>query len=213
MSRFRAIVAAVFGLAASACGNADSAPPPSEEAAPSDLSQAEDPAPSDLPATLELAIDGEVESAFALARLQVREGRREVHLFITGGGAADEDWVYFDVAFDGIAGSMGSHVVPLGTPGEGAQVANASLDGQTFYSRSGEINLSLSTDGSIEGRFDVLLAPDAADGGEPPVAPEAPEGPRLGGGFRGHWVLACESHLPGHGTFTSGGKYCDELEF
>jgi hypothetical protein len=210
MSRFRAIVAASLALAASGCaGEEPSAAVPGP--APSD--ETEEPTLPLLPDELELAIDGQVESAFALARLQVQEGRRAVHLFITGGGANEEDWVYIDVAFDGVADSMGPHVMQLGAPSEGGQVANASLNGQTFYSLGGEITLSLSADGSIEGRFDVLLAPDAAPGG-PEMAPaEGAEAPHVAGGFRGHWVLACQSRLPGHGTFVSGGDYCENLQF
>jgi hypothetical protein len=104
-------------------------------------------------------------------------------------------------------------MVEFTLPHAGAHVANASFDGEWFYSQGGEIDVSLSPDGAIEGRFDVALAPDHLENpGEEPVFEATDDATSIKGEFSGRWILNCHSRLAGHNTFIPGGDFCENLE-
>jgi hypothetical protein len=209
MSHSRAIVAFVFSVAALGCGSADPEPPltaTETPAAPLPADEMEG-APEGSGSGLELSIEGHRDWTAALARLEIREGEPDVRFSITGG--ADADWIQLNFTFEDVASSMGPHDVELTSPLEGEQVANASLDGEELYSRSGHVMLTLSPDGRIDGGFEIVLARGAPSPDTPPDAEATP----LSGDFHGTWVLSCQSRLPGHRTLVSGGEYCDSLEF
>jgi hypothetical protein len=208
MSHSRAIVAFVFGVAASGCGSAEPDAPRSTAETP------EAPAPDELPAPatdsdsgLDLSIEGHLDWTSAHARLEIKQGVPEVHFSITGG--ADADWLQLNLTFEDAASSMGPHEVELTSPFEGEHVVNANLDGEDFYSQSGHVTLTLLPEGRVDGRFDLVLASGVAAPGASPSAEVTP----LSGDFHGNWVLSCQSRLPGHRTFVSGGEYCDSLAF
>jgi len=184
-------------------------PQPTEQVAPA-------PTPTEQPAdglALELSIEGWPEAIDAKAQLNVTEGVVPVRLEITAGG--QRDIVLLDVGFMDLAGSMGSHRVEVGLPGQAGQSAIASLGGQPYHSQAGQIDVTLSSDGSIAGSFDVALAldPDVAVG-EPIVFEPSEDVRDLKGQFSGKWELFCQSHMPGHASaLRKGGDYCDALEF
>jgi hypothetical protein len=166
-------------------------------------------------AAVQFAIDGRSEPLGAQARLDVQQGSEFVHLGITGADSGS-DVVVFDIYFAGVDSTMGEHMLPLGLPvavGEG-NYANVSLDGETYYSQGGQVELSLVADGSIDGRFEVNLAHDQTVEGSP-LLPPAPsdDAMMLTGSFEGSWILICQSRFPGHETLMQGGAFCDDLEF
>jgi hypothetical protein len=164
-------------------------------------------------ALLEFAIDGRTEPLGAQAKLDVRQGFDSVHLGITGADTGS-DLVVFDIYFPGIESTMGEHVLPLGLPDQVDYFANVNLDGEPYYSQGGEIVLSLSEDGSIEGSFSVELARDQSVPGAPlePLMP-SDEVMVLTGAFHGQWILSCQSRFPGHESLMQGGVFCESLEF
>jgi hypothetical protein len=183
-------------------------PQPTEQVPPTVTPTEPAPAPA-----LELSIEGWPEAIGAKAQLNVTEGVMPVRLEITGGG--QRDIVLLDVGFVDLAGSMGPHRVEAGLPGQAVQSAIASLGGQPYHSQAGQIDVTLSSDGSIAGSFDLALVldPDVAVG-EPIVFEPSDDVRDLKGQFSGRWELFCQSHMPGHASvLQKGGDYCDALEF
>jgi hypothetical protein len=104
--------------------------------------------------------------------------------------------------------------VPFGLPRQGDNVASASFDGESYYSQGGEIDVSLSADGTIVGTFNVSLAHDTLESpGEEAVFEVSDDATPMSGDFSGRWILSCQSRLAGHQTFVPGGDYCENLEF
>jgi hypothetical protein len=215
MSHPHAMVAIVFSLAAFACGGAEPASSlPVDPPAPTDTNDATvEGDPSEPGSAFQFRIDGREGPMAAQARVTVQEGVPTVHLAITGGDDGDTMLV-MDLSFDGIENTMGPHLVEFALPRQGDNVANASFDGAWYYSQGGEIDVRLSADGAIEGRFNVSLAPDDLEAaGEPPVFESTENATTVSGDFSGRWTLSCQSRLAGHSTLISGGEFCEELEF
>lgn len=217
MSHSGAIVAVAMGLLAVACGGAEPLPAEPAEASPEESGDIETVLPEGeevLPGSLlQFRIDGREGPMGAQAQVAIQEGVPGVHVRITGGDEGS-NMLMIDLSFDGLDDTMGPHQEEFALPDEGAHVANASLDGEWFYSQGGEIEVSLSPDGAIEGRFDVALAPDHLEGmGEAPVFEATDDAKRVTGAFRGRWILSCQSRLAGHDTFIPGGDFCENLEF
>lgn len=217
MSHSRAIVAVAVGLAAVACGDAEHAP--SEPAAEATSEQEESNQPV-LPegevqpgSPLEFRIDGREGPMGAQAQVAVQEGTEGVHVRITGADNGS-NMLMIDLLFEDLGNTMGPHRVAFALPDEGDHVANASFDGEWFYSQGGEIDVSLSPDGAIEGRFEVALAPDHLEVmGGAPVFEATDDATSVTGAFRGRWILSCYSRLAGHNTLIPGGDFCENLEF
>lgn len=212
MLRHVTFAALAAGVLASGCGGSDSEAPAVDteatEQAPDE--SAPDPASSSV---LQLAIDGREISLGASARLLVLQGVDSVHLAISGADAGD-DFVLFDIEFDGLDRTMGTHLIDFGLPDQVVNHANVSLDGDFYYSQGGQIELTLHEDGQIDARFTVALAPDDAMPGAIPVALEASDDPTtLSGSFSGRWVLSCHSRLAGHDSLVVGGEFCENLDF
>jgi hypothetical protein len=157
-----------------------------------------------------LSIDGRAEPMAAKARLSVEEGVQDVHLSITGADGA-EDLVVLDLDFDGVESSLGLHQGDVGLPYSGGYTVSASLDGHPYHSQAGHIELSLASDGDLEGTFDVDLAEDPAANQPFEILPSE-QIRELSGQFVGQWVLRCQSHLAGHRSLLPGGDYCDTLD-
>jgi hypothetical protein len=217
MSHSGAIVAVAIGLVSVACGDADDPPvdPAAEVSSEQDdgetaLPEGEDVLPG---SQLQFRIDGREGPMGAQAQVAVQEGVEGVHVRITGGDDGS-NMIMIDLLFEGVDDTMGPHEVEFALPHAGAHVANASFDGEWFYSQGGGIDVSLSADGAIEGRFDVALAPDHLEMmGEAPVFEATDEATLVTGAFRGRWILSCQSRLAGHNTFVPGGDFCENLEF
>lgn len=218
MSHSGAIVAVAMGLVAVACGDAEQPPAePAAEASPETAGDDETVLPEGeevLPGSLlQFRIDGREGPMGAQAQVAVQEGVPGVHVRITGGDNGS-NMLMIDLLFEGLDDTMGPHEEEFALPYEGAHVANASLDGEWFYSQGGEIEVNLSPDGAIEGRFDVALAPDhLEDMGEAPVFEATDDAKLVTGAFRGRWILSCQSRLAGHESFVPGGDFCENLEF
>jgi hypothetical protein len=217
MSHSGAIVAVAISLVAAACGDAERLPPdPPAEGSPEQEADSEPILPDGevLPGSqLQFRIDGREGPMGAQAQVAVQEGTREVHVRITGGDDGS-NVLMMDLSFDALENTMGPHLVQFALPDEGAHVANASFDGEWFYSQGGEIDVTLSPDGAIEGRFEVDLAPDHLEAtGEAPVFEATDDATSVTGAFRGRWILSCQSRLAGHNTLISGGDFCENLEF
>ena len=218
---------ALAGCCLMACGDDASRPAPTgaEPSSPTEQTPAADELPStlsDADAAFRLSIKGWAEELTgAKAQLNVTEGTHAVRLEITGTGLADV--LLLDVNFDGVEGTMGLHQVELGLPpvksgvpaDAGVDSAVASLGGQPYHSQSGHVEVTLSPDGSIQGRFDVALALDPEVGPSGQIVFELTDEVRaLSGTFAGHWDLYCQSHLPGHSdAFRKGGDFCDGIAF
>jgi hypothetical protein len=209
---YRSGVVAVlgWGLACSDAAPEPSASPEPEQEPITAPSLAE---PGINAAAFQLRIEDWAEAIEAKAQLNVTEGEPKVRLQITGGG--QRDILLLDVDFENLEGSMGAHRVAVGLPGGELDSAIVSLEGQLYHSQTGQIDVSLSADGSISGSFELAIAPD------PEVAPgelitfQLSEDVRsLRGQFGGKWNLFCQSHMPGHmQSLIKGGDYCEALEF
>jgi hypothetical protein len=198
------IAAVLFGVAP-AC--ADSEPTAAEPSTPGSMQMAPvDEVDEEGEAKLELTVEGRSEPMQAQARLSVVEGTREVTFTITGGDAAD-NLVVIGLAFDGVGAVIGAHTVELGPPEADGPYAIASFEGQLYHSPSGEVELSLSREGSIEGSFDVALLQTSPSEVATPID-------AMSGAFTGSWILHCQSPIPGFtgGHVVSDSPYCNNLE-
>jgi hypothetical protein len=161
----------------------------------------------------QFVIDGREGPMGAQARLTVQEGVPTVHLAITGGDHGS-NMLVIELEFDGLENTMGPHLVEFALPTQGDHVANASFDGTSYYSQGGEIDVRLSADGTIEGHFNVSLAPDELGATADPVVFVASDNATaVTGAFSGRWILSCFSRLAGHSTLVPGGDFCEQLDF
>lgn len=174
-----------------------------------------DPAPDEPTLTggaLQFSLDGREGPLMGQARVTIREDVDDVAVAITGSFGA-EDFLQIQLELPQEESPIGEHHSDLGRPlaAEGDNVLNASLEGEQYYSRVGEVDFTLERDGHIEGTFTVSLA--SAEGLDlvNPVF-EGEEVTTLDGAFSGSWALTCFSRLPGHQTWNLGGDYCEALE-
>jgi hypothetical protein len=205
-------------LSIGAAGCADSAPAPGGAEAPaSEMSMTEapstmqtEPQNSSEDAKLQLTVDGRGEPMQAQARIDVLEGMREVALTITASDAAD-NLVMIDLAFDGLENLVGDHTLELGSPESNGPYAVASFDGQVYESPSGEVQLSLSSDGAISGNFDIPLVQAMPGAAEAAALEPVTE---MAGVFSGSWSVSCLSPIRGFtgGHAVSDSPYCNSLE-
>lgn len=162
---------------------------------------------------LQLAIDGRDEELGAQARLEIQEGIDSVHLAISGADR-ENDFVLLDIQFPDVGSTMGAHVIELGLPDRVENHANVTLDGLLYYSQGGQVELTLSEDGAIQGDFELSLALDETPPGSVPSELQpSDDATALSGAFSGTWILSCHSRLPGHGTLLPGGEFCENLDF
>jgi hypothetical protein len=213
MSRLQAVIVVALGSLWAGCGGDDPAPPEmppggaEEEGSNSDATDE----PIDPEWSLDFAIAGRATPMTARAELKIVEGERTVHVAITG-RTSGTDFVMIDLTFDGLEDAMGPHHVQFSLPERGEHIANSSLDDTWYYSQGGEIDVSVSADGAIEGSFDIALARGSLGApGEAVVFAPSDVTTELQGTFSGAWVLNCHSRLMGHTTLVFGGDYCDAL--
>lgn len=147
----------------------------------------------------------------ARAELQVNEGERDVHLSVTG-RTPGTDVRVVDITFDGLENTFGAHSVQFSLPEGGPHDVNGSLNGEWYYSQSGQAELTLTPDGRLDGQFQVRLArAEEIVPGTVIFSPSAESAP-LDITFSVPWVLSCHSRLAGHGILQPGGDYCDGLD-
>jgi hypothetical protein len=202
-SRILTLVA--IGLT-TACGNSDAARP-SQEGAP-----ATDAEPSTSP--FQFAVDGRDQPMQGQARFSVLEGTPEITLTIVGGDAAN-NLVQINAPFAGVEEARGAHSMQLGLPDGADAYAVASFDGQAYYSQSGTLELSVSAEGTVEGRFDISFVEDnlAGAGAEVVFAPSAADR-AVSGDFSGAYGVNCLSPVIGFpgGHNVADTAYCNNLE-
>ena len=217
MSRLVAVIVVALGSVSVGCGGEDPAPPETPPGEGSDMegSDMEGTAtdePGD-PEGFEFAITGRSAPMTANAELKVVEGEVPVHVAIMS-HTSGSDFMMIDLTFDGLDEALGSHNVQLSLPDDGTHFANLSLDDTWYYSQGGEIAVSVSANGSIEGSFDIDLARGTLGGpDEPVVFAPSDVATELKGTFSGSWQLNCHSRLMGHMALIVGGDYCDDLVF
>jgi hypothetical protein len=206
------------GALSLACGGDDpesSAPLdpslPNTDTSPDDSSDEDDAPPTDREWSLDFEISGRSEPMTARAELFVDEGVSEVRVAITG-RTTETDVMIIELTFPSVEAVVGPHVEQVGLPEDGPHAASGSLDDIWYYSQSGQIEFSLSKEGSIAGSFDIALARGEETPGVPVVF-QADEVPTpMVGSFEGSWVLTCHSRLMGHSTLIPGGDFCESLD-
>jgi hypothetical protein len=167
---------------------------------------------ADSPNALQLTLEGEPSLLNGGARLEVREENPIANLVITAVYEANhDDLVQFQLALIGVENAMGFHRTEIGPPGSSAAFAAAYLDKQSYSSRGGTLEVTLTGDGRITGKLEAELFKDSLPG----RLDESGETLSLSGTFEGSWSLLCRSRalgLPGDHSFEDS-PYCNSLQF
>ena len=206
MSRWGSVV---LGLVALGCGGEpEGTTAPGAPAPPDSMDPAAD---EDAP---RFTLEGRGTSSKTSSVLEVVEAE-QVALSITGTDPA-ENLVVIRAIFEGVEAVVGEHRWPIGAP-EMAQVfAVGTVDGQTYQSVGGDLEVSLTAERHSEGRFTLELAPVAPEGA-PAAASSSAAGPTLtlSGSFQSEWTVTCYSFIRGFtgGHFSSNSAYCNALTF
>jgi hypothetical protein len=132
-----------------------------------------------------------------------------------------DDLLLLQLALPGVESVAGPHTFELGRPYVAPAFAIVALDAESYSSRDGTFELTLGTDGALEGRFEAGFSKDATDADDPMALPDrdvglsSSEALRMSGSFEGSWSLLCKSPvpaLPGDHS-VSDSEYCNNLEF
>jgi hypothetical protein len=211
-------MALVCGVIASGCSGEDAPPPSGDDGSldpVADEPNADSSADGQEPAAggdeFAVTFTGQAIVMNARAELQVNEGERDVHLSVTG-RTPGTDVLVVDITFDGLENTFGAHSVQFSLPEGGPHDVNGTLNGEWYYSQSGQAELTLTPEGRLDGRFQVRLArAEEIQPGTVIFSPTADSSP-LDVTFSVPWVLSCHSRLAGHGILQPGGDFCDELD-
>ncbi len=206
--RCGAVAAVVACAALVSCSGSEPSPPADDTRAASGLGERTD-------EQVQLSIDGRDEPMHAQARLSVTEGMQEVSFNITGGDAAD-NFVVIDLAFAGVESVLGLHSIELEPAGIEGPHAVASLDGQVYDTARGQVELTLSKDGGVQGSFEIGLVVADLDGSRAAAGAAPSDGATsISGVFSGGWIVACVSPIRGFtgGHAVADSPYCNSLEF
>jgi hypothetical protein len=208
--RYRSFSSSVCVVLAG-CGGAE----PAEQEPGSEATEATAAPPSaraDSPAALQLALAGESSLLNGGARLEVQEESPIANLVITAVYEPNHDHlVQLQLVLVGVENAMGFHRTQIGPPGTSAACAAAYLDKQSYSSRGGTLEVTLTADGSITGLLEAELFKDSSPGG----LDELGEALHLSGTFEGSWSLLCRSRvvgLPGEHLIADS-PYCNSLQF
>jgi hypothetical protein len=165
---------------------------------------------------VELRLDGTPEVLSGGARLEVRELYPVVNLVVTTVFESNhDDLLQIQLAFDGVENAVGAHRSEFGGLSNSAAVAVAYLERISYSSQSGSLDVTLTGDGAIQGRFDAELAVDVQGSSDPDGIPASAKNFSIAGTFEGTWSLFCRSPvvgLPGDHSVTDS-PYCNNLEF
>jgi hypothetical protein len=208
---FRWLLPAALVLLVGCGDSGQEAPAPAEAAASMPLPSVDRSA-----SAVQLTLDGVHEVLTGGARLEVRELNPVVHLVVTTVFASNhDDLLELDLTFEGVENAVGSHSSELGGQSNSPAFAVAYLERISYLSQSGSLDVTLTGDGAIHGRFDAELAVDAEGSSDPTGIPASAVNFNLSGAFEGTWSLLCRSPvlaLPGDHSVADS-PYCNQLEF
>lgn len=164
--------------------------------------------------TLELTLEGVPEVLSGSARLEVRELNPLVNVVVTAlFPSSDDDLVRLSLGVMGVDRAMGTHRQQFTSERDSPALAIAYVERVSYISQSGSLEVTLTGDGRIEGRFDAELAPDLAGSSTDSALTGQPFS--MSGRFAGTWMLVCSSPvigLPGDHS-VSDSAYCNSLQF
>jgi hypothetical protein len=199
------VLALLAGAAACGDGNTEAAP----VAAP------------EMDAPFALTVDSRASSFESLARVAVLEGEPLVTLTLVGGDDTD-NFLSITAQLEGPENIRRLHSMPFGTVDDSVAYASASLEGQTYSSQAGTLEVSFVPEGGLRGTFEISLLPYAEPAGAAaetdamnPPAVNPPAGSlMLSGEFSGGFNVTCASPVRGftgsHSVDNS--PYCQSLE-
>jgi hypothetical protein len=220
--RFLALLGCLLPLALAGCGDSGHKSPNAEagDTSGGDTSSdaemtstegsAENAAPENaLADDVLLTLDGKHEVLGGGARLEVKELQPLVLLAVTTIFPSNHDnLLMLQLGVQGVENVVGQHTEQLTNTKDAVTYAYAYIDQVSYSSQSGTLDVTLSSDGTLEGHFDAQLVPDPAAGGD-----ASPLG--FSGYFSGKWSLLCSSPvliLPGDHS-VSDSPYCKNLQF
>ena len=154
-----------------------------------------------------LTLEGKHEVLGGGARLNVEEAQPLVLLTITTVYPNNhDDLILLQLGLDGVEHAMGQHTENLTGGRDAVAVAQAYIAQVSYTSQSGTLDVTLSSDGKLDGHFDAQLTPDDSSTAQPLD---------ISGYFAGKWSLICSSPVPSlpgdHSTPNSA--YCKNLTF
>lgn len=177
----------------------------------------ETPEGADLEAPVEgdfaIEASGDISVEAGTATLKFVETSANASLEITGTSADSASLLLLRLAFPRDGEVFGKHKTVLALPNEGENVAHVLFSGEADfqYSRSGEVDLTLSRDDhKLRGTFaiDVSPANELADGTFEPTGNVSP----LTGSFVGTYRAECYATIPGHSMATRpDSEFCQAL--
>jgi hypothetical protein len=188
---------------AAACGGGDAAEAPT--------------APPAMTDPFALTVDTRATPFQSQARLTVLEGEPLVTLSLVGGDATD-NFITITAQMEGPENIRRLHSMPFGAVDEQAAYASASLDGQTYSSRAGTLEVSFVPEGGLQGNFEISFVPfdelAAGDTAETAAAEPPPGSLMLTGEFSGGFSVVCASPVRGFtgSHAVSDSPYCQRLE-
>jgi hypothetical protein len=169
-----------------------------------------------------LTVDSRAVSFQSQARLAVLEGEPVVTLTLVGGDDTD-NFISITAQLEGPENIRRLHSMPFGTVDDSVAYASASLEGQTYSSQAGTLEVSFVPEGGLRGTFEISLLPYAelaagaageTDAIDPPAADPSPGSLMLSGEFSGGFDVTCSSPVRGftgsHSVDNS--PYCQSLE-
>lgn len=169
-----------------------------------------------------IALEGSNQLLVGQARVEVVELVTTVKFILTATYPGDpDDLLLLQLALPGVESVAGPHTFELGRPYVADAFAIVALDTESYSSRDGTFELTLGTDGALDGRFEAGFSKDATDADHPMALPDREQGLsssealRMSGSFEGSWSLLCKSpvpSLPGDHS-VSDSAYCTHLEF
>jgi hypothetical protein len=226
--RFLALLGCLLPLALAGCGDSgkksanaetgDTTPGDGSEGATDNgasgmTSDGSDSANNALADDVLLTLAGDREVLGGGARLDVIEGRQIVPLTVTTVYPNNHyDLILLQLELNGVENAMGEHTENLTGALDATAVAQAYIKQISYTSQSGTLDVTLSNDGKLEGRFDAQLTPDVPEG-TTDAATLAAKPIDLSGYFSGKWSLICRSPvqiLPGDHS-TPDSAYCRNL--
>lgn len=215
--RFLALLGCLLPLALAGCGDSDHEAASSPSGGDSADDAAADPAgmnvgEDSLADDVLLTLDDKHEILGGAARLEVRELDPLVRLTVTTVYPNNHDnLILIQLGVQGVEHVMGQHTESFTSTEDGVALAVAYLDQISYSSQSGSLDVTLTNDGKLEGRFSAQLSPDAVVGTDPAAADPID----IAGHFAGKWSVLCRSpvlNLPGDHS-TADSAYCRNLKF
>ncbi|HVZ31386.1 MAG TPA: hypothetical protein VG963_03115 [Polyangiaceae bacterium] len=222
--RFLALLGCLLPLALAGCGDSDHPPSNAETGGDSPeggtgsdaagMPSGDAAQENELADDVLLTLEGKHEVLGGGARLDVKEARQVVLLTVTTVYPNNhDDLILLQLELNGVENAMGQHTENLTSTMDAVAVVQAYIGQVSYTSQSGTLDVTLSNDGKLEGRFSAQLTPDAEDSTDPATLAAQPFD--MSGHFAGKWSLICSSPvlaLPGDHS-TPDSAYCRNLTF